>query len=454
MKVRISGFEEGGYADTRKKLTQLAKEASGPLRCEIVWEKKADKPVKYLRSRTWGEYFYERLFASKQKIIDAENKANAAIVLAFELMLNRARQKEENSRKEAMPDKKVAALRGQDVVDNDDDNAPLATDATFTTNKLEAEVKQLQARVFEEQPTSFKNAGRSGPGLASDVKNIKSVNGLFQVPPGVSVCAASPLQFIADMVIVGSATDKSTARIEENMALKRAVSAFEKARAKVKVPFLPITIRTEGGKAQLTVAAENLPISDGLHHIQRLKCIADNKGIRGVGTPLDNEKINSDRWKGMYLALWSGAKGSVVQELYPNRWDGCGSANARQPIYSDANIQGAVAAALEISALARKDGEAPVSVMLTAQGDEIRQRLADEIRQRMPPPERPTIPDSLPSDKIRQKLADEIQRQRMPPLERPRIPDDLPTPEKLARNKQERPVEYRPASMPEQQQSP
>jgi hypothetical protein len=84
----------------------------------------------------------------------------------------------------------------------------------------------------------------------------------------------------------------------------------------------------------------------------------------------------------MYLALWSlaPAEGSLVQELYPDRWeDNPGGTGKKRPFYSNANIQGAAQAGLEISKRIRPDAKPPISVMFTVANDQARTALARAI---------------------------------------------------------------------------
>jgi hypothetical protein len=399
MKVRISGIKGAQYETMMAGFGKLLEEASGPFRLEVVESKgENNKPVvvKYLRSRTWGEYFYEKLWARVQDIVDAENAASAAIAHVFDPMINQARAlkvaHEVGSRKEttgepAMIDHGAGTSNESNSVNDDRDNInpaladELASNVQGDAHVLKQYLENLQAHVFERKHISSGNAGKPAP--ASDSKTIKSVNGLFQVPPGVSVCAASPLQFIANVVIVSSATDKSTATVKENATLEQALRKFGKAWTELKNQEHPgLPYRLEDGKPEpdITIVMDNLAPRNGLHHVQHLWCIADDEKSRGKGNLLDNEKLSRSQWKETYLTLWrlAGAKGSVVQELYPNRWDDNPAVSGRRPAYRDENIWGAAEAGLEISSRTPK-GSQPVSIMFTVADEKARTDLANAI---------------------------------------------------------------------------
>jgi hypothetical protein len=408
MKVQISGIKAVQYETMIEGFGRLLEEDSGPLRLENVWSRDNNRPVvvKYLRSRTWGEYFYEKLWARTQDIVDAENAASAAIAHVFAPMINKARalkvapdvrnRKEQTERRAAIDDGTGTSHRSDSVDNDDDNNNPVLADADQDdVQALKQFAECLQARVFERPPTLSGSAGKPAP--ASDRMTITSVNGLFEVPSGVSVCAASPLQFIANVVIVSSATDKSTATVKENATLRRALRKFEKAWTGIENPALPVLVDTS--KPSVNVLMERMEISDGLHHVQALWCIADDDKRRRKGNPLDNGKLSQSKWKDLYLTLWrrAGEKGTVVQELYPNRWEGNPDGNGRRPVYLDANIWGAAEAGLEISSRTRKDGGQPASVMFTVADEKARGTLVDAIHKLASPPLKPSGVGNLPS---------------------------------------------------------
>ncbi|WP_194712232.1 hypothetical protein [Noviherbaspirillum soli] len=82
MKLKISGVSSSQCQDFLRNAQRLINKAKAPLRLSEVRSRKNEE-VLYLRERTWGEFFLEKLILTPQEIENIQNKALAAIELAF-----------------------------------------------------------------------------------------------------------------------------------------------------------------------------------------------------------------------------------------------------------------------------------------------------------------------------------------------------------------------------------
>jgi hypothetical protein len=143
-----------------------------------------------------------------------------------------------------------------------------------------------------------------------------------------------------------------------------------------------------------------MPVN-GLEHIEKLVCIPDDINRMGIGGFNDLER---KKWKEFYMAGCKSMHGSIVRELYPNRYiSDSKNKGAVVPRYSENNIAGAVDAAFELTNPGRQDGENPVSFMFAGLNEVAYKKIQNEIEKR--PPARPAYNSELPTpEKVLKKM--------------------------------------------------
>ena len=234
-----------------------------------------------------------------------------------------------------------------------------------------------------------------------------------KIPAGIPhfyITKRPALEFAANNVIVGSVNALSVGKASASRSLKRAFSAFKEGWSGAKLECeLPKFVRKSNENQtekndddqiknndtslELEIIHAPLMSVNGLEHIERLVCIADDINRTGIG---GFQNLAREKWKNFYMAGCGFMRGSIVRELYPNRYiSDPQDKGAPVPFYSDDNIAGAVDAALELTNPSKKNGKNPVSFMFAGLDDMAYEKIKNEIEGR--PPARPECNPELPT---------------------------------------------------------
>jgi hypothetical protein len=378
MGVCISGIDKSKRQDFLNEARTLLQTVHGPLRLTRVKGNKPDEQILFLRERTWGEYFLEKLIRTPQEMTDIQNEVLAAIELAFFSLTDETIKVTEKGgaekRKNKAGEEEVPCLDESGGKKSLDGSTASISDDEISGDAINLDTCRgsLRSRVLEEGD-SHTNTPRP------EIQNIiKASNGLVTVPKGLSVSTCPALQVIAHNVIVGSVGAVSVPKIQPYSPLGRAVEAFKTAWHGLEKKSIPLTPSMQNSnQINRVVVRDVLPREGGLRHIQKLICIADDRRRdESPGLAKENQKF----WKGFYRQGCETMEGSVVRELYPDYYvidqnAPCG----RKPFYSEANIKGAVAAAVEIRAVQLKSGKEPVSIMFAGMDSDTYKKMCDEL---------------------------------------------------------------------------
>jgi hypothetical protein len=363
-------------------LADLHEKASGPFRLEKEFNAVQKKWVIHLRIRTWSEFLYESVCAYPDEKAAIKKEVVNALEHAFRPMILAARVAALHDVDE-QPQGDINRLvknnnsQGQSIDDDEDHADRLPTNAQKPyggssvtvepfqyVQTIETVLEQLKQRVSGVKFPVSKSSEKINADYFSASRNVS----VDTQPFGFTRLSA--LDFVANNVIVGSVNALMTGKNNpgSSPSLKRALSAFRKGWNDAK---LKLSLPEESGKK--IANSKNLPRVEmkffmarlmsvnGLEHIENFYCIPDNvKRVHGSGF----QGWGASEWKNFYLTGCREMKGSIVRELYPNYYTK-DAANGGKiiPYYSDANVEGAVEAALELSSLSRKDGRNPVAFM-------------------------------------------------------------------------------------------
>jgi hypothetical protein len=365
MELQISGISRSqrqGFIDQAKNFLDTI---PGALRLGVDFDKKTEQKVLYLRERTWGEFFLEKLILTPQEMENIQNEALAAIELAFfSLAEEQSGQAENGSSKiedNYIPclDELADGILSKNSGDSDDDSMGYEMHESECKRLLRSRVLDKDTSGIEMEPTK--------PG------HVRTFNGLLTVPKGISVSTCSALQVIAHNVVVGSVGAVSVRRVPPYSALKRALQAFKSAWGDLPVKTLP-----KRGEVGVFVYKENLVCKTGLRHIQKLTCIPDDRKRNNKDVLAGNEQSS---WQSLYENCCSNAEGSVVLGLYPDYYEYDHKAlGTRRPFYSEENIKGAIAAAVKVREEMRRDGKEPISIMFAGMDQATYMRISNELK--------------------------------------------------------------------------
>jgi hypothetical protein len=393
MEVRISGANKPEGNQFLQQVKQLLDTAQGPLRLSRISEKDSGQEVLFLRERTWGEFFLEKLIRTPQEIEDIENEALAAIELAFFPFISERGSAELASSIENDGRGKASFSSIDNDAENDRDLKKAGLSLIRDMFKDELKLKVLEKPMRDDGTQYLDNETQK--------LTFKSMNGLCAVPKGLSISTCPALQVVAHNTIVGSVGAVSVPGIQRYSPLERALNAFRTAWRGLETKSIPLSPAT--GRANQTsnaIVQDVLQRKRGLRHIQELRCIADDIN-RDEGHPLANQ--NQNFWEQFYLQGCETMEGSVVRELYPDYYVADRNApNGRKPFYSENNIKGAIAAAAAIREEQRQGGKEPVSIMFAGMDMETYERMCQELQRvdvlthnapRKPP--HPQLPDKL-----------------------------------------------------------
>lgn len=379
MEVRISGIDKSASADFIQDLNGLLEKTRGPLRLTKVKGGKPNEQILFLRERTWSEFFLEKLIRTPQEMTDIQNETIAAIELALSPLSSEAM----NGTKQAGGETKGTkagkrAVPCLDDVDQADDSVASISGYYIGANGISIEVckDDLIARVLYDKALFIEGPVR---GLQT---RIRPSNGLLTVHEGLSISTCPALQVVAHTVIVGSVGAVSAPNIKPYSALERAVEAFKTAWDRLELKTLPWVFPEE----KPNVLRDNLQRQRGLRHIHNLICIADDEG-RDDKQSFATQKMPF--WKTFYLTGLDAAGGSVVRDLYPDYYiDDKNAPGGRKPVYSDHNIKGAIAAAIEVRRKMREEGKTPVSIMFAGMDQATYDRMSIELQKCDVPPQK------------------------------------------------------------------
>lgn len=365
MEVRISGVDKSERNTFLDEFEELLGKTKGPFRLSKIADEKNHRQVLFLRERTWGEFFFEKLILTPQKMQDIQNEALAAIELAFFLLeeapKGQAEKESSKSEENFVPCLDELADGMPSRNSSDSSYEPMGYDINFSVCKdmLKCRVLDKDDSEIEMQPTK--------PGC------IRTSNGLLTVPKGISVSTCPALQVIAHNAVVSSVGAVSVRRVQPYSVLQRAVEAFKSAWGDLPVKTLPK--RGEGG---IFIYKENLMSKAGLRHIQKVMCIPDDKkrddksALAGAGQRC---------WESLYENCCRNAEGSVVLELYPDYYENDQKAlGGRRAFYSQANIKGAVDAAVKVRKEMRGNGKEPVSIIFAGMDQNTYTRICNELK--------------------------------------------------------------------------
>jgi hypothetical protein len=374
--IRISGFEDldtdvvdGKWRD----LDKLLASRKGPLRIDRVLSGGPfDAPHIYLRERSWGEFFYERLIARPKELADIENEARAAIAHALDPYINMC-----------------LCLQQQPAVPRLD--ARDKENLRFDRLRMQG----LQAAVLESGPAlrslRDEQIGAMSPLEFARRVELMPVNGLRKVPPGLSVLPFSPLTLICDCVFAGSAVPKCSDYSEGN-AFDRARKAFEKALSELRRPAVEaaLTISDDQDAEQGKALSDpdyvtELKTHPGLKHVEHLylvdeSAIRDSRQLKKAG--FDVVHAAADGWLDFYSRILVQAArihpfGSTVLEPCPSHW--MNQRGVSKPVYTDENIQGLALAALSMRDAGLKTGATFQSITLAIPDAELRARVEQAL---------------------------------------------------------------------------
>lgn len=367
MELKITGIDPAQRENFLENAQRFLDRNQGALRLSKVADKKNRGEILFLRKRTWGEFFLEKLILTPQEMEDIQNEALAAIELAFfsfEKEVKWKAQKESGKGEENF----VHCLDDSDnkVLSEISDESSLE-EASFCIN-AEFYKSSLRSRVLDKADSEDETES-TRPDF------IKTSNGLLTVPKGISVSTCPALQVISHNVVVSSVGAVSVGKVSPYSPLQRAVDAFKSVWSDSPIKTLPIC-----RKENILLIKENLMPKTGLRHIQKLVCIPDDRK-RHDRSALAGKKKNV--WETLYESLFSDAVGSVVLELYPDYYEDDKKAlGKRKPFYSEENIRGAVDAAIKVRKEMRKNKKELVSIMFAGMEQDTFARVCNELKKR------------------------------------------------------------------------
>lgn len=424
--VLLSGRTDEQYCDLISELSELQHASSGSLRLKKNFNAVNNDWVIYIRPRTFSEFLYELILADPEERYAIKKEVHDALEHAFRPMIAAARaaacrdKQLEDDVKSPMPSNLRKASRSYDQ-----DNATTLLDDADAEDDPVGKVGPSQYVATLERLLDV--LGRRALGIKSSVdKAIPQINSCFASAsanvsasvPHFYITRRSALEFTANNVIVGSVNALAVGKANADASLKRAFSAFKEGWNSAKLRCeLPKFVKKDNenqlvqdDEDQLEKSHESTNLSichatlmpvNGLEHIEKLVCIPDDINRMGIGGFKDLER---KKWKEFYMAGCKSMHGSIVRELYPNRYiSDSKNKGAVVPRYSENNIAGAVDAAFELTNPGRQDGENPVSFMFAGLNEVAYKKIQNEIEKR--PPARPAYNSELPTpEKVLKKM--------------------------------------------------
>lgn len=432
-KVLLTGRGKDQYETVITELNNLNLSASGPFRLEKKIDQEKKCWIKYVRERTWFEFFYESLVATPQEKKQREQEVVDALEHAFRPIICAARraayqQAREYENKSCDGELIDAPLDYSRNMDDADDQMPSSQKLVSRKELLGEAPPPKYVDMLEDLLILFANKAL---GIAKPIDEAARRSHPFQLSraSGSSdrfehffLTKRPALEFYANNVIVGSVTALAVKKAEASATLRRALSAFKEvwrdAKSSCLLPGPDPEKHVLNGRGlkrvSILVPHAIFPVVNGLEHIENLVCIKDDVG-RDYACRFKD--FGKEDWKKFYLEGCGKMRGSVVRELYPSYYV-TDEENGKKitPYYSDANVQGAIEAAFELSSLSREDGEDPVSFMFAGLNEDAYGRILEKINML-----------SNREQIARKKLATE-KRSSLP-----KLPGDVPTPDRKAR---------------------
>lgn len=374
MDVCISGIDRSNSQHLVTGIRDLLKNTHGPVRLTKVKGEKPNEQILFLRERTWSEFLLEKLIRTPQEMTDIQNETLAAIELALfpltdEEMNGAEKTSGKNNRHKAGKEE-VPCLDDLSETKAKYDLADSASDDDINSFSMDIETcrEWLKYRVLEDENLNIETPIRRSQ------TRLRLSNGLGTVPQGLSVTTCPALQVVAHKVIVGSVGAVSVLNLKPYSVLERAVEAFKSAWDGLELK-TPPWVRPGG---ELNVLLDVLQCKRGLRHIPNLMCIADD---RSRDDKQDFANQSQKFWKTFYGSGLDTTEGSVVRDLYPDYYiDDLNALGGRKPFYSDNNLEGAVAAAIEVRQKMRAEGKRPVSIMFAGMDENTYRRISARLK--------------------------------------------------------------------------
>lgn len=419
--VLLTGRTDTQYSQFISELSELQHASSGALRLTKKFDTvKKDWEI-YIRPQTFPEFLYELIIAWPEDRYAVKKEVHDALEHAFRPIIAAARaaayrhslEQSKDDAKSPMPvnQGKASSLNDQDnatTLLNDaeaEDSPVVAVDPSDYVPILEGLLDSLGKKALGIKSSVNKASLKITTCFASASTNIPAGT------PHVYITKRSALEFTANNVIVGSVNALAVGKANAGASLKQTFSAFKKEwdSAKLQREIVLPQFVNKNSENQLVQDDDQIKKNDqgmelkvihaplmsvnGLEHIEKLVCIPDDISRTGVGGFKDLER---EKWKEFYMAGCKFMHGSIVRELYPNRYTSHSQKKgAVVPWYSEANIAGAVDAALELTNPGRQDGISPVSFMFAGLNDKAYEEIQNEIKSR--PPARPAYNPVLPT---------------------------------------------------------
>lgn len=418
--VLLTGRTDTQYYQLISELSKLHSNSSGSLRLTKKFDAVEKDWVIYLRPRTFSEFLYELIIAWPEERFAIKKEVNDALEHALRPIIAAARaaaycdsdERLEDYAKSTTPSNQEKA---SDLNDHDNATALLSNAKAEDGPVVKVDPSEYVATLEELLDSLSKKA----LGIKSSVdKASLKINTCFasastKIPariPHFYITKRPALEFTANNVIVGSVNALSVGKASASRSLKRAFSAFKErwngAKLECELPkFGKISndnqlgqidddqIKNNDESLKLLISHAALMSVNGLEHIERLVCIADDINRIGIDGFLD---ITREQSKNFYMAGCESMRGSIVRELYPNRYiSDPKNKGALVPFYSDDNIAGAIDAALELTNPDQKSGKMPVSFMFAGLDDITYEEIKKQIQDR--PPARPAYNPELPT---------------------------------------------------------
>lgn len=415
IKVLLSGRTDNQYEELLKGLSSLHEEANGPLRLEKEFNVVKKNWVVYVRARTWSEFFYEFICTYPEEKAEIRKEVLNALEHAFRPMIAAARgaafrESNEQPQEEITQWANNSESRYEGTLDDEDhadrlppnavkkqDNSAQKVQPSDYVQILEALLDTLKWKALGVKPPVDKAREKMNASVSSESPNLSADMQFFDFTQ------LSALDFVANNVIVGSVNALKAGKNNpgSSSSLKRAISAFKKewngAKLKCRLPY-PVaeTVNSHNlPRDKIALSQASLIPVNGLEHIENLICIPDDvrrnheSRFKGFGRA---------EWKDFYLAGCKTMRGSIVRELYPSFYAKDEMNSGKMiPYYSDANVEGAIDAALELSSSSRADGENPVTFMFAGLSDRAYAKVQDAMDKRRAVMPRRVVPDDAPT---------------------------------------------------------
>jgi hypothetical protein len=411
-RLEISGITKANFAERSEEISTFVDNARACLRVDIEEVKKGKKLI-YLREQSSLESLGETLLSIVFPLGAREIRRNTAARISHVLDPIASNCGERGMRGASL----AAETSSGDGGSTPGVQAPAASSQAPERDEVEKLLQELRARVDMRKSVCEKRASSdslarytrqivSGPDTSSIRRNA---NGLFQVPPGkLSLLQCSPFEVEANAMLVSSTAIAARSAEKESDQIRRAKHAFQEAWSSLRYHTLP---------SAESCLSDLLEVSEPLHHVENVWCIADEPSERQSKNSLANNTVS--QWKMRYESLLGIAKGSVVIRPYPDGWEQDSSGQWRC-VVSDANLKGLLLAANGRMNPKGGSSEGGLSILVAVESKELFSRIAAQMNRQeaLPPLPEPELPDTppprpeppfeLPDPKVLRRVAERI----------------------------------------------